>query len=110
MNVKSDNVRRLDVPAAEVPSSSSSRQAHTAVALRSPDETPSRALVESHNLAHIPYAGWCEICVNAKGTSNHNVENEPKLIPMVQMDYQYMSASLELCSFQAAKATTLTIV
>ena len=29
---------------------------------------------------------------------------------MVQMDYQYMSATGELCSFHAAKATALTIV
>ena len=110
LNVKSENVRRLDVPAAEAPSASSSRQAHAAVASRSPDETPSRDLVESHNLTHIPYAGWCEICINAKSKSDHHVESEPKPIPMVQMDYQYMSATGKLCSFQAAKATALAIV
>ena len=61
LNVKSENVRRLDVPAAEVPSANTSRQAHAVVALRSPDETLSRVVVESHNLTQIPYAGWCEI-------------------------------------------------
>ena len=67
-------------------------------------------MVECHHLAHIPYASWCEICVNAKGKSNHRVESEPKPIPFVRMDYQYMSARGELCSFQAAKATVLTSV
>ena len=59
LNVKSENIRRLDVLAAGVPSTSASKQVHIAVALRSPDETPSRAVVESHNLTHIPYASWC---------------------------------------------------
>ena len=67
-------------------------------------------MVESHNLTHIPCAGWCELCINAKGKSDHHVESEPRPIPMVQMDYQYMSAMGKLCSFQAAKATALSIV
>ena len=45
-----------------------------------------------------------EICVNAKGKSDHHVESEPKPIPLA------LSATGELCSFQAAKAAALSIV
>ena len=110
LNVRPENVRRLDMPVAEVPQPAAPRQVPTAVALRSPDDAPSRAVIESHNLAHIPYAGWCEICVSAKGRSDHHVLAEPKPIPLVQMDYQYMSATGEMCNFQVAKATVLTVV
>jgi hypothetical protein len=110
LNVRAENVRRLEMPVAEVPQPVAPMRVPTAVALRSPDDAPSRAVIESHNLAHIPYAGWCEICVNAKGRSDHHVLAEPRPIPLVQMDYQYMSATGDLCNFQAAKATVLTVV
>ena len=90
-NVKADNLRRLDLPAAEVPSSSA-RLPTMPVQLRMPGSVPSKAVVESHNLAHAPAADWCEICIAAKSTANQHVEAEAKVVPMMQVDYQYMSA------------------
>ncbi len=69
VNVKSDNLRRYDLPAAEVPSASE-RPSATPVVMRPPGELPSKAVIESHNLAHVPFADWCEIRVAAKGVSD----------------------------------------
>ena len=76
INVKLKNIRRLDVPTAEVPSRDAASSARGPVAWRSPGELPSRAVIESHNLAHLAYAGWCEICVAARGETDQHAPVE----------------------------------
>ena len=60
------NIRRLDQPGAEPPGTAP-LAGTAATPLRVPGEVPSKAMVEARNLAHLPYADWCEVCVAAKG-------------------------------------------
>ncbi len=59
-NMKADNLPKLDPPAAEVPSSSA-RLPTMPAQVQTPGSVPSKAVVESRNLAHVPAADWCEI-------------------------------------------------
>ena len=60
------------------------------------------------NLAHLPYAGWCEICVAARGeTDQHAPVEASKPIPQVQLDYAYYSATGDVCTMEWAKATAI---
>ena len=43
------------------------REDTSAVPLRGPEDPPSMAMIEAHNLTHLPAAPWCEICVQARG-------------------------------------------
>ena len=43
------------------------------VAPRGPECAPSKAMIETHNSQHFPYAPRCEICVQARGTSDWHV-------------------------------------
>lgn len=36
---------------------------------------PSRAVVEAHNLTHIPYRSWCPICVAARRKNSPHFAN-----------------------------------
>ena len=67
VNVKVENMKRLDEPTAEMPAAEAA-QSRAPVVMRMPGEIPSRAVVEAHNLAHLPSAPWCEICIAAKGS------------------------------------------
>ena len=84
MNVKLENIKRLDSPVAEVPEKEV-RAGATPVALRDPGEVPSKAMVESHNLTHVPAVPWCEICVASKCISSHHSSSpeEPRRTPQV---------------------------
>ncbi len=107
VNVKVENVKRLDEPTAEMPAVEVA-QSRAPVVMRMPGEIPSRAVVEAHNLAHLPSAPWCEICIAAKGSMYQRKHRaEEKLIPQVQCDYFYMSATGKLCDEQQAKACLL---
>ncbi len=55
VNVKIENMKRLDEPTAEMPSAEAT-QSQAPVVMRTPGEIPSRAVVDSHNLAHLPSA------------------------------------------------------
>ncbi len=72
--------------------------------------TPSKYVVASRNLAHVPTADWRKICIAAKGTANQHVEVEAKVAPMVQVDHQHMSAAGNEDFGLQAKATLLTMV
>ena len=108
-HVKAANFRRLDLPKAEVPTAEA-RTLTLPVQMRATGGVPSKAVFESHNLAHVPAADWCEICIAAKSTANQHPQAEAKVIPMVQVDYQYMSGTDELDTSMQAKATLLTMV
>ncbi len=49
---------------------------------RMPGEIPNGAVVEACNLAHLPSAPWCEICIAAKGYLDQRKHRaEEKLTP-----------------------------
>ena len=54
VNVKMSNIK----PATEVVQ----REATSAVPQKGPDDPPSGAMIEAHNLNHLRTAPWCEIC------------------------------------------------
>jgi hypothetical protein len=100
----------LDEPVAEAPAASDAAT-RMPVVLRAPGEVPSRAVVESHNLTHLPTAPWCEICIAAKSGMDHfHTAIGERSIPEVQADYFYLSATGELCTEQQAKATFLSMI
>ena len=109
-NLRDANLRRLDEPAAELPKVELVA-ARVPILLRTPGEIPSKAVVEAHNLAHLPTAPWCEVCIAAKGCMDQfHSQAEMKVLPQVQIDYQYMSASGDSCGELQSKATLLTVV
>ena len=58
-------------------------------ALTSPLE-PTQQERELHNLTHVPYRSWCEICVKAKGKetpSRRNLDRQP----VIQVDYCFLT-------------------
>jgi hypothetical protein len=66
-------------------------------------------MIEAHNLTHVPYADWCEICVAAKGISDqHRIAENRKV--MCQIDYHYVGASGDRAAEAGSKATLLTMV
>ena len=84
-------------------------------ALRAPEAPPSKAEVDAHNLAHVHDAPWCEICIDAKGKSDHHVtvpaeHAAEKVIPRVQMDYMFMTTECCTCTEDKAKDTMVTLV
>jgi hypothetical protein len=110
VNVRPSNVKRLGEPVAEAPAASDAAT-RMPVVLRAPGEVPSRAVVESHNLTHLPTAPWCEICIAAKSGMDHfHTAIGERSIPEVQADYFYLSATGELCTEQQAKATFLSMI
>jgi hypothetical protein len=104
--IKESDLWRLGIHPAEVDDLTLKQ----GVAIRAPDGLPSKVVIETHNLTHIPFAPWCEICCAAKSTTDHHFPSEKKNIPLVQIDYQYISASGDFCEEMQSKAVTLTIV
>ena len=43
------------------------REVTNTVPLKGPEYPPHRAMIEAHNVTHLPAALWCEICVLARG-------------------------------------------
>ena len=67
------------------------REATSAVPLKGPEDPPDRAMIEAHNLTHLPAAPWCEICVQARGKSDwHTQVKYDSEIPCVQLDTGYV--------------------
>ena len=76
----------------------------SAVPLKGPEDTPSRAMIEAHNLTHLPAAPRCEIGVQARGRSDcHTQVNYDCEIPCVQMDFQFISGVAVWCPEAQAK-------
>ena len=82
----------------------------SAVPLRGPEDPPSRAMIEAHNLTHLPAAPWCEICVQARGKSDWHTQKYDSENPCVQMVFQFISGVAVWCPEAQAKATVLTMV
>ena len=111
-NVLNGNVKKYELAAAE----------HVQVkdkddypkAPRGPDAPPTKAEVDAHNLAHVTDAPRCGVCFDAEGKSDHHsmqtVEESEKQLPQAQMDHMFMTADLEECDEDKAKATVLSLV
>ena len=58
---------------------------------------PSKAVVEHHNLTHIPYKSWCPICVAARRKNNAHRSNqgEDRTVPLLCADYCFVSESTD---------------
>ena len=107
MNVKVSNIK----PAEDLDAEDVQREATNAVPLKGPDEPPNRAMNEAHNLTHLRAAPWCEICVQARGTSDwHTQVKYDSEISCVQMDFQFISGVAVWCPEAHAKATVLSMV
>ena len=68
VNVKMSNIK----PAGDLDTEIVLREDTSTVPFRGPEDPPSRAMIEAHNLTHLPAAPWCEICVQARGKSDCN--------------------------------------
>ena len=60
VNVKMSNIK----PAGDLDTEVVQREDTSAVPLRGPEDPSSRAMIEAHNLTHLPAAPWCEISVS----------------------------------------------
>ena len=58
VNVKMSNIK----PSGDLDTKTVQREDTSAVPLKSPEDPPSGAMMEAHNLTHLPAAPWCEIC------------------------------------------------
>ena len=59
-----------------------------------------------HDLTHIPYQEWCDVCVKAKAKSNPHkakIEDVPT-IPSIEMSYMHLSAEGEVIDKEKAEA------
>ena len=79
--------------------------------------TASAAERTEHELTHIPYAAWCEICVRSKGRSAPHARTDlsavawSKETPLISMDFCKMDTDGETTTEPArAFATTLVLV
>ena len=107
VNVKMSNIK----PAGDLDTEIVEREDTSAFPLRGPEDPPSRAMLEAHNLTHLPAAPWCEICVQTRGKSDwHKQVKYDSEIPCVQMDFQFISGVAVWCPEAQAKATVLTMV
>ena len=58
-------------------------------------EMPSNPLeVEQHEVTHLPFASWCDVCVRTKSREdptvhNADMEREPTGIPHIQLDWMF---------------------
>ena len=65
---------------------------------RHPIRKPSRKVVQDHNVTHLPYAPWCEICVQTRA-SNHphrraSTHDEHHTMPKVYFDYGFFRSRI----------------
>ena len=79
-------------------------------------QRPNPAEVKKHELLHLPYAAWCEMCIATKGKNKKHpamasstLEVETPM-PKVQLGLMFMSAVGEFVDEEYSKATILTIV
>ena len=84
VNVKMSNIK----PVGDLDTEIVQREDTSAVPLKGPEDEPSRAMIEAHNLTHLPATPWCEIRVQARGRSDwHTLVNYDREISCVQMDF-----------------------
>ena len=68
--------------------------------LRSPIRPPVSE-VERHNLAHLPYRHWCQVCVESKGKEDPHPrgkgdDDDKSGLPIISFDDQKVNEDLQL--------------
>ena len=54
---------------------------------------PSEAEQAAHELTHLPFQAWCELCVQARAKDMPHRSLEEGGMPVLQLDYTFMSTS-----------------
>ena len=49
---------------------------------------PSKDEIEKHNLLHNPAMPWCDICIQSKSRDDFHRQTRPKVLPVIQFDYE----------------------
>ena len=85
---------------ADVPKVSAVDNARVPKSLRSPIRPPVSE-VEKHNLTHLPYRHWCQVCVESKGKEDPHPrgkgdDDDKSGLPIISLDYQEMNEELQL--------------
>ena len=65
-----------------------SQQAQVPQCLKVPS-TPSSAERELHELTHLPFRSWCEICQRAKGLQGQHKHQSQKKSSVIQLDHSF---------------------
>ena len=105
-----DSLRRSAV---EIANAEYEREAQVAVEIPGPRRQPSaRAL---HNLIHIPYRDWCQLCIStrARGDYQHSVADPEAALerdrPTIQVDFYFCEGNDERKTVSEAKAILLLV-
>ena len=54
---------------------------------------PTKAMVEDHEVSHLPLRNWCWACVRGRGKSiHHKAVDKPEAISTVSVDYGFFGA------------------
>ena len=54
---------------------------------------PTKAMVEDHEVSHLPFRNWCQACVRGRGKSiHHRAVDKPEAISTVSVDYGFFGA------------------
>ena len=51
---------------------------------------PTQAMIDEHNVSHLPYRPWCPACVRGKGKSmahRYDRDKDDSLFPVISIDY-----------------------
>ena len=106
-----DNIFEVETTAGDLDVEVVQREPTSAYPLKGLDAPLRRAMIEAHNLTHLPAAPWCEISVQARGKSDwHTRVKYDSEILCVQMDCQFISGVAVWCPEAHAKAAVLTMV
>ena len=57
-------------------------------------ELPCQSDIEKHREDHLPYASWCDHCVEGRGREmgHHAVETNARSVPTISFDYMFMNS------------------
>ena len=53
---------------------------------------PTQAMVDQHNINHLPFRSWCKYCVRVRGQSvgHYSVDHTEDQIPTIEVDYGFL--------------------
>ena len=90
-------VQAAEVPRDEEPATDTAGTESARVAIRAKESKPPTPEERAaHMLTHLPYAAWCEDCVNGRGQDDpHKRRKEKPEIPVVAVDYGFIVTRAE---------------
>ena len=79
----------------------------TPVRVANSPETPSAKAFEEHReKGHIPHRDWCKFCIEGRGLTQQHRPGEPSEIPVVGLDYFYITDGGVKCRRELAQEET----